>query len=222
MRTENYQEQSDYFESTSYRAADDPVVAAYALPKLDFIERVIPLKETSVLDVGCGNGVFTLYLRDRCRSVTGIDFSARMLSENPCQPLIQADVSHLPVQSESFDVSFEANVLHHVDNPKQCVEEMVRVSRRWVILLEPNRNNPLMLAFGLLVKAERGLLRSHARSIGKLAESCGLTVRLSVSTGMISQNNTPPSLIPLLRYFDCPFAFGEYVIIVAEKPQARS
>jgi SAM-dependent methyltransferase len=216
-RTENYQQQADYFANASYRTAHDPVVAAYAQPKLDFIEQLVPLTETSVLDVGCGNGVFTLYLRDRCRSVTGVDFSARMLSENPCQPLIQADVEHLPIQADSYDVCFEANVLHHVDSPERVVKEMARVSRRWVVLLEPNRNNPVMFAFGLLVKAERASLRSHAGGLRTLAESCGLTVRLSLSTGMISQNNTPEALIPLLRYFDRPFAFGEYLIVVAEK-----
>jgi SAM-dependent methyltransferase len=219
-RTENYQQQSDYFASVGYRAAGDPVVAAYALPKLKLIERVIPLADASVLDVGCGNGVFTLYLRDRCRSVAGVDFSARMLSENPCRTLIQADVAQLPVQSNSYDVCFEANVLHHVDSPRQVVEEMARVARRWVVLLEPNRNNPVMFAFGLLVKAERSSLRSHAGGLRKLMQECGLKVRLSLSTGMISQNNTPAALIPLLRYFDGPFLFGEYVITVAEKTGA--
>jgi SAM-dependent methyltransferase len=216
-RSENYQHQSDYFANTTYRSADDPVVAAYASPKLDFIEQVIPLAEASVLDVGCGNGVFTLYLRDRCRSVTGVDFSAHMLSENPCQPLIQADVERLPIRSDAYDVCFEANVLHHVDNPRRVVQEMARVSRRWVILLEPNRSNPVMFAFALLVKAERAVLRSHIGGLRDLAESCGLTVRLSLSTGMISQNNTPAALIPLLRMFDRPFALGEYLIVVAEK-----
>ena len=221
-RTKNYQHQSEYFASARYRAANDPVVAAYALPKLNLIEQVIPLTEASVLDVGCGNGVFTLYLRDRCRSVTGVDFSDRMLSENPCQPLIQADIEHLPIQSDAFDVCFEANVLHHVDSPRQVVEEMARASRRWVVLLEPNRSNPVMFAFGVLVKAERALLRSHAGGLRRLAESCGLIVRLSLSTGMISQNNTPASLVPLLRYFDRPFALGEYLIVVAEKTLSKS
>jgi SAM-dependent methyltransferase len=220
-RTEAYQQQSDYFASTRYRAASDPVVAAYAIPKLSLIERVIPLAETSVLDVGCGNGVFTLYLRDRCRSVAGVDFSAHMLSENPCRVLIQGDVAQLPVQSDAYDMCFEANVLHHVESPRRVVKEMARVARRWVVLLEPNRNNPVMFTFGLLVKAERASLRSHAGGLRKLMEECGLTVRLSVSTGMISQNNTPAALVPLLRYFDRPFPFGEYLITIAEKPALR-
>jgi SAM-dependent methyltransferase len=219
-RTENFQSQLAYFARAKYRAAADPVVAAYANPKLDAIGRVIPLAESSVLDVGCGNGVFTLYLRERCRSVAGLDFSAPMLAENPCRELVQGDVAQLPVLSASVDVCFEANVLHHVDNPRRVVEEMARVARRWVVLVEPNRNNPVMFAFGLLVKEERASLRSHAGGLRRLAEECGLRVRLSMSTGMISQNNTPAALAPLLRYFDRPFPFGEYVVTVAEKPAA--
>jgi SAM-dependent methyltransferase len=210
-------QQSSYFAQTKYRAANDPVVAAYAVPKLDFIEQVVPLADASVLDVGCGNGVFTLYLRDRCRSVMGVDFSAHMLAENPCRPLIQGDVLSLPVAANSVDVAFEANVLHHVDDPSLVVAEMTRVARRWVVLIEPNRYNPLMLAFGLVVKEERLLLRSHKGSINALLERAGLTPRLSVCTGMISQNNTPEALLPWLRRFDRDFALGEYLISVGEK-----
>ena len=41
---------------------------------------------------------------------------------------------------------------------------MKRVSRKYVVLLEPNRYNPLMLAFFLLVRAERGGLKSCTKS----------------------------------------------------------
>jgi SAM-dependent methyltransferase len=217
VQSGNYREQSNYFAKAKYRSAADPVVAAYALPKLDFVESVMPLATSSVLDIGCGNGVFTLYLKDRCKSVTGVDFSSNMLAENPCRTLIQADVAHLPLDSGSFDATFEANVLHHVDSPRRVVEEMARVARRWVILVEPNRYNPVMFAFGLIVKAERASLKSHARGLRTLMEQCGLAVRLSLCTGMISQNNTPEALVPLLRFFDRQFAFGEYVITVGEK-----
>lgn len=218
LQPANYHQQSSYFAKAKYRSADDPVVAAYAVPKLGFIERVVPLGAASVLDVGCGNGVFTLYLRDRCKSVVGVDFSANMLAENPCVPLIQADVAALPLEGDSFDVAFEANMLHHVGDPRQVVAEMIRVARRWVILLEPNRNNPVMFAFGLLVAEERALLRSHAGYLRRLLEDNGLEVRLSLCTGMISQNNTPAALLPLLSCFDREFSLGEYVITVGEKP----
>jgi len=217
-RSVNYQEQSTYFAEAKYRRPGDPVLAAYAVPKLNFIERVVTLMNSSVLDVGCGNGVFTFYLRDRCRSVAGVDFSANMLAENPCRTLTQADVTALPFASESFDVTFEANVLHHVNCPGQVLKEMVRTSRRWVVLIEPNRNNPLMFLFGMMIKAERASLQSHPGYLRRLLQENGLMVRLSMSTGMISQNNTPSALIPLLRCFDRDFPLGEYLIAVGEKP----
>lgn len=193
------------------------MVAAYVLPKLDFIEKVVPLAKSSVLDIGCGNGVFTLYLKDRCRSVTGVDFSSNMLAENPCGGLIQGDAACLPLPAESFDATFEANVLHHVDSPRQVVTEMARVARRWVVLIEPNRYNPGMFVCGLFMKEEWGVLKSHARGLRTLLESCGLAVRLSVCTGMITQNQTPAALVPFLRCFDGQFPLGEYLIMVGEK-----
>ena len=216
----NYQKQWNYFAKARYRGADDPVVAAYAIPKLDFIESAVPLAQTTVLDVGCGNGVFTHYLKDRCKSLTALDFSANMLAENPFRKLVQADAGSLPFKSGSFDVAFEANLLHHADSPRQVVLEMARVARRWVVLLEPNRNNPVMFAFGLVVKAERASLKSCPSGLRKLLSDCGLKIRLSVCTGMISQNNTPAFLVPFLRYFDWSFPFGEYVITVGEKETA--
>jgi SAM-dependent methyltransferase len=219
-RSINYRKQSNYFAKARYRNADDPVVAAYALPKLDFIESAVPLAQTTVLDVGCGNGVFTHYLKDRCKSLAALDFSANMLAENPFRALVQADAGSLPFKSGSFDVTFEANLLHHADSPRQVVLEMARVAGRWVVLLEPNRNNPVMFAFGLAVKAERASLKSCPSGLRKLLSDCGLAIRLSVCTGMISQNNTPAFLVPFLRYFDRQFPLGEYVITVGEKETA--
>jgi SAM-dependent methyltransferase len=215
--SERHEEQSNYFAKAKYRAAADPVVAAYAVPKLKLIEQIVPLSECSVLDVGCVNGVFSLYLKDRCLAVTGTDFSANMLSENPCRRLVQADVAALPFSPESFDVAFEANVLHHVEQPKKVIAEMARASRRWLIFIEPNRNNPVMFLFGVLVKEERALLRSCSSYVDNLLQDCGLTVRLVCCTGLISQNNTPEALVPFLKRFDGEFSLGEYVIAVAEK-----
>lgn len=51
---------------------------------------------------------------------------------------------------------FEANVLHHVADREGVIREMARTSSRYVVLLEPNRNNPLMFAFSLAVGLNRG------------------------------------------------------------------
>jgi ubiquinone/menaquinone biosynthesis C-methylase UbiE len=146
-----------YFEKVKYRLPQHPVIEAYVRPKPDYISRFVPLgKTTSLLDVGCGNGVFTYYFQQLCGFVTGLDNSRNMLAENPCPRVVQCGATDLPFPDGSFDVAFEANLLHHVEDRTKVVREMARVSRRWVVLIEPNRYNPLMLAFGLVVPAERG------------------------------------------------------------------
>jgi len=207
-----------YFEKVKYRLPQHPVIEAYVRPKLDYISRFVPLgKNTSLLDVGCGNGVFTYYFDQLCGFVSGIDNSRNMLAENPSPRVVQSGATDLPFRDRSFDVAFEANLLHHVDDRTRVVHEMARVSRRWVVLIEPNRYNPLMLAFGLVVPAERGLLTSTKPSNLALLRDVGLKPISWMTTGMISQNNTPTAFLPLLKWFDREIWFGEYVVLIAEK-----
>jgi SAM-dependent methyltransferase len=208
--------QEKYFSAVKYRGADDPVVAAYADPKLEFVRKHIPLRGR-ILDVGCGNGVFTGRLARDGGEVIGLDFSPHLLAESDHRPLTCGDVAALPFADGTFDVVFEANVLHHVGDRLAVVREMARVSRRYLVLIEPNRYNPLMLAFSLVVAAERGGLRSCLRRLHMELEQAGMRVPASIVTGMISQNNTPGALVPLLRRFDRPISWGEYIVVVATR-----
>jgi ubiquinone/menaquinone biosynthesis C-methylase UbiE len=110
----------------------------------------------TILDLGCGNGIFTQRLASEGAAVTGLDFSAHLLKQNPHGQLARGDATHLPFMNGTFDVVFEANLVHHVSNLPEVMREMSRVSRKYVVLLEPNRYNPLMFAFSLVVAAERG------------------------------------------------------------------
>jgi len=208
-----------YFENAKYRLPQDPVIEAYVRPKLAYINSVVSLgKETSLLDVGCGNGVFTYYFEQVCGFVSGLDNSRNMLTENPCRRVVQGGATELPFRDSSFDVVFEANVLHHVEDRPKVVRDMARVSRRWVVLIEPNRYNPIMFAFGLLVPEERGLLTSTKLSNLALLREVGLQPVSSMTTGLISQNNTPVAFLPFLKLFDREIWYGEYVVLIAEKP----
>ena len=208
-----------YFEQAQYRSPEHPVIEAYVRPKLDYIRRFVPLdKRTSLLDVGCGNGVFTHHLEKLCGFVSALDNSGNMLAQNSCPRVVQGEGADLPFRDGSFDVVFEANVLHHVKDRIKVVREMARASRRWVILIEPNRYNPLMLAFGLVVAAERGLLTSTIPSNLAVLGAAGLKPIAWMTTGMISQNNTPSVLLPFLKQFDREIWYGEYIVLIAEKP----
>jgi len=208
--------QLEYFSGVKYRTPDHPVVRAYADPKVDFIRTHIRLTG-NILDLACGNGIFTQRLACEGGTVTGLDFSAHLLKQNPHSRLTRGDATHLPFMDSTFDVVFEANLLHHVSNVPEVMREMRRVSKKYVVLVEPNRYNPLMFAFSLLVAAERGGLRSCTRHLSREANAAGLHVVACRTTGMISQNNTPQMFVPLLRRFDRQISWGQYIIVVAEK-----
>ncbi len=74
-----------------------------------------------------------------------------------------------------------------------------------------------MFGFGVLVREERGLLRSSTSYVAELMRSSGLAVIRCAAMGMISQNNTPGRLIPFLKRFDRECSYGEYVVAVATK-----
>jgi len=208
--------QEEYFNQVAYRDPMHPVVSAYADPKVQFIKQYVPL-QGRVLDVGCGNGIFTLRFAGEGGNVTGLDYSRHLLGQNTHPLLVCGDATSLPFPDGNFEVVFEANVLHHVPDRETVIREMARASSRYVVLLEPNRYNPLMLGFALVVRAERGGLKSCMSRLHAEVARAGLRVIKSLTTGMISQNNTPAPLVPLLKRFDRPIWWGEYLVLIAEK-----
>lgn len=210
--------QLDYFSGVEYREPTHPVVMAYALPKIEYVLDKITLPPNArVLDVGCGGGVFTYHLGRISDFVIGVDFSPHLLAQNRHALKVRGDAVNLPFPDDSFDLVFEANLLHHVTDRRRVVAAMKRATRRYVVLIEPNRLNPVMFAFSLAVPAERGGLKSSARTLKRLVEESGLRCMAVMTTGMISQNNTPEFLLPFLKRFDKKIIWGEYVVLIAEK-----
>lgn len=212
--------QKDYWDRKSLkdrRSPSHPVVRQYVLPKIDLIRKQVPLeKSTRLLDVGCGNGFFSYHFEPLC-DTTGVDFSEKMLAKNPIRQKLLMDASQLSFQDMSFDVVFCHALLHHVEDIDRVLREMKRVSRKFVVVLEPNRNNPLMFLFSALVPEEQKALsfsRDHLR--GKL-ERNGLKVKAAYSHGMTVPNKTPTFLLPLVKLFDLTQPLGMTNILVAER-----
>jgi SAM-dependent methyltransferase len=65
-----------------------------------------------VLDVGCGTGTFTAYLRSRGVSAYGVD----QLASGNLAPLVRADATRLPIAPSSCDVILLLDVLEHTDD----------------------------------------------------------------------------------------------------------
>ena len=214
-------ENKEYFEKHKYRNPAGYLVKAFAAPKIEFIKKQGCFKgdNIKILDVGSGNGTFSHYFREFTDHLVCVDYSEQLLTANSVTSKARANAYQLPFRDNQFDVVFEANLLHHVDNPCRVIKEIRRCSREYVVLIEPNRYNPFMFIFSLLVKAERGVRIS---SMGKWMRTLtGMDIEniAGMTTGMITQERTPAFLVPVLKLFDFNFFLGEYIILIGKKTQ---
>lgn len=88
----------------------------------------------SVLDVGCGTGHLSVYLREMYGAVpTGIDVKDFRQTDIP---FAEFDGTSIPFPDRSFDHVILSEVLHHSHDPVRLAAECDRVARRRVIVFE--------------------------------------------------------------------------------------
>jgi ubiquinone/menaquinone biosynthesis C-methylase UbiE len=100
---------------------------------------------SSVLDVGCGEGVLTAAWAERLRPghVVGVDLEDPKLREEwaararPNLDFRPYDGSRLPFADGEFDTACAIEVLEHVPDPSLTLSEMVRVARSHVLVSVP-------------------------------------------------------------------------------------
>ncbi|MFC1935431.1 class I SAM-dependent methyltransferase [Chloroflexota bacterium] len=154
----------------------------------------------SALDVGCGDGWGMLALREIAGKVCGCDRSQEMLRGNPQrEDLCLADAYHLPYRNASFDLVSCWELLHHVERPGEVIRDMARVSRKHVLIFEPNSLNSPMALFGLATSSERGLLRFTPWYLKGMVTQAGLYLERALPVGTFTPNRTPTWIFRLLR-----------------------
>ena len=104
------------------------------------------LDQQTVLDVGCGSGRYMLHaLRRGATRVSGVDLSPPMLERaeaelgafRPCTEvqLIQGSVTALPMPDAMADLTICGLVVGHLENLRQALAELCRVTRPGGVLL---------------------------------------------------------------------------------------
>lgn len=103
-----------------------------------------------VIDVGCGDGTYTLELAcvGRPAKVHGVDPAAEAIAVATARTagianitFAEGDASDLPHADRAFDIALLRGVLHHAEHPSEALREALRVASAAVVV-EPNGLNP--------------------------------------------------------------------------------
>ena len=133
--------------------------------KKDFFQKLnyIFIKGSSILDIGCGDGIdssifinvyrlntygIDIYKHNNIKNVKGLKFK-------------KGNILNIPFKDNYFDNVFTHDVLHHIDEKNQskkfhvqALKEIKRVckNRGNIIIAEANRYNPLFYPHMVLMK----------------------------------------------------------------------
>lgn len=97
-----------------------------------------PQKGEKVLDLGCGTGIYSIWLAKMGLDVTGVDIAENMLTiaskkaagANLNIEFIQSDIHQLPFGDQTFDLVVANIVLEFTENPQKVVHEAMRVLKK--------------------------------------------------------------------------------------------
>ncbi len=103
----------------------------------------IKVKGKTVLDVGCGSGLFFKEVAAQARLVVGVDISKGLLLKAQAQAkvydnvfVVQVDADHLPFRDGYFGAIFAFTMLQNMPTPVKTLFELRRVAAAegWVVV----------------------------------------------------------------------------------------
>ena len=116
------------------------------IQRIEEVIRSIPTGAKTLLDVGCGKGVFVneLINNPSCKFsvVVGLDTSKEALKYVKVDKFC-GTIATLPFKNESFDIVSCLELLEHLpsDDFKKGICELERISRKYLIVTVPNGQN---------------------------------------------------------------------------------
>lgn len=107
------------------------------------LEKLQLIRPQKLLDIGCGCGEFTKEISSYCKHITAIDVLERLIErcikENniPNIEYLCRDGRDTGFPDKSFDCVLERASLHHMKSWDKQIDEMLRLSYKYVLVIEP-------------------------------------------------------------------------------------
>ena len=113
----------------------------YALVKDSFSKKFAQLitenkSKGKVLEAGCGEGKILYHLKNS-HHVFGLDYSwlACTKTKDLIDCVVNGDNFFLPFKTDVFDVVFNQGIIHTISQPREMLQEMLRVTKKNGIVL---------------------------------------------------------------------------------------
>jgi len=137
---------------------EDPRMEAIANEAiLKFLKECLPSlsEKTKVLDAGCGGGLLSQLLKQKFKmEIIGVDFAdeALKLARKRGVQARKADLEkRLPFKNNTFDLIIFCQVIEHLFNPDQALQEIYRVLKKGGSLIVTTPNLAAWFNRGLLL-----------------------------------------------------------------------
>lgn len=102
------------------------------------------VKFQRVLDAGCGEGEITNLISTKfndLKELKGLELEEETVAEAnkrfPYLDIYQGSIYELPFSNDTFDLVVTCEVLEHLDNPLKGLEEIIRVSSKYILVSVP-------------------------------------------------------------------------------------
>lgn len=108
------------------------------------VSAIKDLEIKSILDVGCGEGFTLDKLSEEGigKKLEGVDFLKTAIDlgkkAHPKLTLKQGNIYDLEYKNNSFDLVMATEVLEHLEDPLKGLKELIRVSKKYLLLSVPN------------------------------------------------------------------------------------
>jgi ArsR family transcriptional regulator len=125
-----------FFDSVAGRLGRDYVPGRSWKGLAEALLRLLP--PMIIVDMGAGEGAFSLLLAQRAKQVIAVDASEKMIEVGREQAarhgvgnieFRQGDMEEVPIESASADLVFFSQSLHHALHPERAIQEAARILR---------------------------------------------------------------------------------------------
>ena len=114
------------------------------------IEIVGSLNGKSIIDVGCGDGKYTIeFLKYKPKKILGVDPAVDAIKTANKKykfkqvSFIVGNIYELSKIKQTYDVAIVRGVLHHLYQPELAIKQLSGIAKT-VVIVEPNGYNPIL------------------------------------------------------------------------------